>query len=711
MADDPSSPAEAPLVVRRRRPRTKPTTPYVRNKTGPKKPTYKTSAQPVKASRENLTLGDWITVRDFVDANPGMTQPAVVAHFRERAEGKLIFSQSALSRNMNAEGRAALEARRTSTANALSMKRARVVTRPDVEHALWLWQQSMEARGETPNGPMLEAKRARFEQLFDVPQEERMTSNGWLKNFTNAYGLKTLRRHGEAGSVDLEAVAKERARLAPIIAQYDPKDTLNFDESGLFTFAVPDRGFATKKMSGKKQNKKRITIGFLVSRAGDRYEPFFINNAKSPRCFKKKKPTALGLLYRSNKKAWMTSALFDEYIRDLDVDFRRQNRHVLLLLDNFSGHTIAYKPSNIRLEFFEPNMTSFVQPLDAGAIRGFKGNYRLMQCLRAVELDEAGEEDLFKMDVLEAMLLAKKAWSKVTAETVQNCWRHTGIAGPIPASNPSEPTSSPSPSSPCALDNSTAAPSTTTSDRHTQAWALVREFAEPACSWSLPDVMSRVETILGADYRAADWQSAFDLACEGEGGLETTLAALDAEETKRRGLSTRAASRTQQEAPARYAPSRDRDATDAQLRGVLDDLHNRNRLHGQPIALEDFLEDEDEKEIGGDPRIPSDDLGIVEAAKKAVAVGQAGHPVLPECGNEESDEEDELAGDGDDTAEPSFSDLHGMCAALEKISLTYAGAGDLDVLAFQAQLRKLRSQLRKSQEETLKQTSLMSYFK
>ena len=49
-----------------------------------------------------------------------------------------------------------------------------------------------------------------------------------------SYNLKEFRRHGEAGSVDLEAVAAERERINKIYAEYRPEDNLNFDESGLF---------------------------------------------------------------------------------------------------------------------------------------------------------------------------------------------------------------------------------------------------------------------------------------------------------------------------------------------------------------------------------------------------------------------------------------------------------------------------------------------
>lgn len=100
-----------------------------------------------------------------------------------------------------------------------------------------------------------------------------------------------------------------------------------------------------------------------------------------------------------------------------------------MTLDNFSGHFINYEPTNIQLEYFEPNMTSFVQPLDAGIIRCFKAHYRRAFCERAIELDEAGEEDIYKINLLEAMLMSKAAWNAISQETIENCWKHTGIQG------------------------------------------------------------------------------------------------------------------------------------------------------------------------------------------------------------------------------------------------------------------------------------------
>ena len=62
--------------------------------------------------------------------------------------------------------------------NSLSMKRGRIVTRPDVELACILWCGHMEEKGETVTRPMLAAKRAKFKKSMNVPEAEQMKSQG-----------------------------------------------------------------------------------------------------------------------------------------------------------------------------------------------------------------------------------------------------------------------------------------------------------------------------------------------------------------------------------------------------------------------------------------------------------------------------------------------------------------------------------------------------
>jgi hypothetical protein len=63
--------------------------------------------------------------------------------------------------------------------------------------------------------------------------------------------LKEFRRHGEAGSVNIETVEEEQARIREHLARFQPEDRWNVDESALFAFAPPDRGLSQGQMSGK----------------------------------------------------------------------------------------------------------------------------------------------------------------------------------------------------------------------------------------------------------------------------------------------------------------------------------------------------------------------------------------------------------------------------------------------------------------------------
>jgi len=130
-----------------------------------------------------LTLGDWLHVVEWYDQNQPVSQDATVKHFRNLREGALIFDQASLSRHLTKKGRQKDQERLAATPTALSAKKARIVTRPDVEEALRLWVEHMERRRETVTGAMLVEKRARFEDKLNVPENERLRSGGWVQKF------------------------------------------------------------------------------------------------------------------------------------------------------------------------------------------------------------------------------------------------------------------------------------------------------------------------------------------------------------------------------------------------------------------------------------------------------------------------------------------------------------------------------------------------
>ena len=140
-----------------------------------------TSAQPLKKSKPRLTNNDWLEVYQWVDDHPHKTQAEVVNHFKSRPEGALLFDQGSLSRNLRK--RTQREAEVEENPAALSSKRARIVTRPDVDQALWMWVKDRMSKSRTVSGPELSEKRKIFEEKFQVPEAERLSETGWQQAF------------------------------------------------------------------------------------------------------------------------------------------------------------------------------------------------------------------------------------------------------------------------------------------------------------------------------------------------------------------------------------------------------------------------------------------------------------------------------------------------------------------------------------------------
>jgi hypothetical protein len=45
----------------------------------------------------------------------------------------------------------------------------------------------------------------------------------------------------------------------------------------------------------------------------------------------------------------------------------------------------------------------------------------------ALDCDEAGECEIYTINLLEGMTMAKNTWELITAETIQHCWNNTQI--------------------------------------------------------------------------------------------------------------------------------------------------------------------------------------------------------------------------------------------------------------------------------------------
>jgi DDE superfamily endonuclease len=81
---------------------------------------------------------------------------------------------------------------------------------------------------------------------------------------------------------------------------------------------------------------------------------------------------------------------------------------------------------HVRLEFFAPNMTSKVQPMDQGIIQSAKMQYRRKLVHWLLDNYLAGR-GIGKPNVRQGIQWLAESWDEMKATTVVNCWRHADI--------------------------------------------------------------------------------------------------------------------------------------------------------------------------------------------------------------------------------------------------------------------------------------------
>ena len=218
--------------------------------------------------------------------------------------------------------------------------------------------------------------------------------------------------------------------MPKLIENYREEDIFNADETGLFYRCLPDKTLAFKgeKCHGGKHSKERITLLLAANMNGsEKIKPLLIGKSAKPRCFRG--INWLPVDYKSNSKAWMTSALFEEWFIKLDRRFKAEKRKVLMFIDNCPSHPpdLKNKLTSIELKFFPPNMTSKLQPLDQGIIKNLKTHYRRRILTKIINVMERNKQ-MPKLNLLDCVTEISKAWDlDVKQQTITNCFKKAGF--------------------------------------------------------------------------------------------------------------------------------------------------------------------------------------------------------------------------------------------------------------------------------------------
>ncbi|XP_060124428.1 tigger transposable element-derived protein 1-like isoform X1 [Zootoca vivipara] len=289
-------------------------------------------------------------------------------------------------------------------------------------------------------------------------------SKGWFDRFKRRAYLHNVKLRGEAAPANTAAASAYPTHFQEIIEEggYHPKQIFNMDETGLFWKRLPSRTCISTqeaKAPGPKVSKDRLTLLLGGNLEGDaKLKPLLVYHSENPRALKGTPKSALPILWRSNRKAWVTREVFSDYIRSyfspFAADYCRENNldnKVLLLLDNAPGHPVSSHDysDNVRVVFLPANTTSSLQPMDQGVTGKFKAYY-LQLVMKHVVTKSAEDNnrslgDIWKeFNIRKAVDFIATAWSMVTKETLNAAWKslcpkyvgdHRALAKELPAAH------------------------------------------------------------------------------------------------------------------------------------------------------------------------------------------------------------------------------------------------------------------------------------
>ena len=161
-------------------------------------------------------------------------------------------------------------------------------------------------------------------------------SNGWLESFKKRHYISQGLLSGERRDVDQTEASNFKSKLPEICLGYEPRDVFNTDESGCFYRQLPSRSLVAKgeDLAAGKLAKERVSALLTTSMLGEKVYPLIIGKAENPDCFKHVKAEDFNVNYAAQSSAWMSEAIFSNWLDKLNQKMTKEARKILLFMDN-----------------------------------------------------------------------------------------------------------------------------------------------------------------------------------------------------------------------------------------------------------------------------------------------------------------------------------------------------------------------------------------
>ncbi|XP_059570207.1 tigger transposable element-derived protein 1-like isoform X1 [Alligator mississippiensis] len=311
----------------------------------------------------------------------------------------------------------------------------------DLEDALYLWIEDVRSKNLPLNGPIIcEKAKELYRVMNPDTHEEFPAASGWLWRFKARYHLSNFTSFpSERSSVNLTAAEEFRKRFSGMVQGYSPHQVFNASELGLFWKKMPIKTFTTldqKAAPRVKPSKDRLVLMFCANASGNlALRPLLVYRAQQPRVLKNTTMERLPVVWKWNKKAGMTAAIFEDWFVNEFIPTvksylskKKLAQKAILLVDNAACHleSVNTFDVNFQVVFLPPNTASILQPMDQGIITQFKRLYTRKLLSHLVVATKGDMENIRRswkeFTIKNAIHLIDEAWRCITPLSFTAAW-------------------------------------------------------------------------------------------------------------------------------------------------------------------------------------------------------------------------------------------------------------------------------------------------
>lgn len=315
-------------------------------------------------------------------------------------------------------------------------KRIKCAVYPMIDDATWIWFKEARSAGFPITGPIVSIQSLNFAKLLGITDFK--ASQGWLDKWKKRHNIKKGVLCGEKLSADAAGAEIYKQKFVTMIEEegLTPYQVYNCDETGLNFRQVPRISLNCSShtaAAGFKVQKERLTVMACSNASGSHKLPLMvIGKFAKPRALKDL--TTLPVYYKSQKSAWMSASLFEEWFKaefvpEVEKYLKSESLppKAILFMDNCSAHPSNLAVNDIRVEFLPPNTTALIQPMDQGCLQNLKSLYKIHLMAFIMQKFNGGAsipEALKSVTIREVVIWLADAWTQVSEITISKTWKN-----------------------------------------------------------------------------------------------------------------------------------------------------------------------------------------------------------------------------------------------------------------------------------------------